>query len=435
MTIPASTQVKVKFDQYKLANGLTVILHEDHSVPVTAVMIQYHVGSKNEKMKRTGFAHLFEHMMFKGSQHVKDGEHFKLLQEIGANINGFTNSDGTTYFEVLPSNYVELGLYLESDRLGFLLQDLNQAKLDNQRDVVKNERRQNYDNRPYGTADEKIAKAIYPPTHPYSWPTIGSMEDLSAASLEDVKDFFRTYYAPNNAVLVLAGDIKPEIVKSLIEKYFGPIPAGKSFDRPGFTQVTMPVVDPMVYEDKVQLARLYLTWHTVPAHTPDDPSLDVLANLLSHGKTSRLYKALVYDKQIAQNVMASQSSQEIAGTFDLEATAKPGQALPEIQAAIDSIIGDVLAHGVTQREVDNALTAVEVGVVNSLQTDYGKALALASFYSYVGDPGFINKQLDEYKNVTPETVLAAAKKYLAQPKFTLSVVPMGKTELAVQKGK
>ncbi len=230
--ISTSAQPTLQIDQYRLPNGLTVIMHEDHSVPVTAVQIMYHVGSKNEKPKRTGFAHLFEHVMFKGSEHVADGEHFKLLQEIGANINGSTTEDRTNYFEVVPSNYVELALYMESDRMGFLLQALTQSKLDNQRDVVKNERRQNYDNQPYGTAREKLAKTLFPPTHPYSWPVIGYMEDLSAAALEDVKEFFRLYYAPNNACLVIVGNFDPKQTREWVEKYFGPIPAGKPIERP-----------------------------------------------------------------------------------------------------------------------------------------------------------------------------------------------------------
>ena len=435
MIAPAVSQVNVKFEQYKLPNGLTVVLHEDHSVPVTAVVVMYHVGSKNELVKRTGFAHLFEHVMFKGSEHVKDGEHFKLLQEIGANINGFTNSDGTTYFEVLPSNYVELGLYMESDRMGFLLPAVTQEKLDNQRDVVKNERRQRVDNVPYGLADETMIKAMYPETHPYSWPVIGYMSDLSAASLEDVKGFNRTYYAPNNAVLVLSGDIKPEEVKPLVEKYFGPIPQGKTFDRPKFQEVTLSENKVMVLEDKVQLARLYMSWHTVPNYSREDAVLDVLAHILSSGKTSRLYKTLVYDKQIAQNANANESSQEIGGTFDITVTAKPGQNLTEIQTVVDSILADVLKNGVTQQEIDNAFTAVEVGTINGLQTAYGKAVAMATLYSYTGDPGYINRQLDVYKNITPQEVVAAGNKFLTKHRCTLSIVPTGQTELASQKGK
>ncbi|MFI5250903.1 MAG: M16 family metallopeptidase [Bacteroidota bacterium] len=435
MRVNASSQINIKFEQYKLDNGLTVVLHEDHSAPVAAVVVMYHVGSKNEKVHRTGFAHLFEHMMFKGSEHVKDGEHFKLLQEIGANINGFTQEDGTTYFEVVPSNYTELGLYLESDRMGYLLGAVNQQTLDNQRDVVKNERRQSYDNQPYGTASEKIAKAMYPSTHPYSWPVIGYMEDLSAASLEDVKDFFRTYYAPNNAILVLAGDLNPEEAKTLVQKYFGGIPRGKDIERPKAVPVSLAETKMETFEDKVQLPRLYISWHSAQNYTREDAVLDVLGHILGSGKTSRLYKSMIYEKQIAQSAFANESGNEIAGTFDITVTSKPGHDLNEMLTNVDSIMNDLFAKGVTQEEIDAALTASEVQIINSASTEFGKASAMARFYSMTGDPGYINHQMDIYKDIKPEEVLTVAKKYLKENRFMLSIVPKGKTELAVQQGK
>jgi len=434
MSIISNAQINVKFEQYKLDNGLTIILHEDHAAPVTAVSVMYHVGSKDEKPKRTGFAHLFEHMMFQGSEHVGNHEHFSLLQEVGANINGFTTSDGTTYFEVLPSNFVELGLYLESDRMGFLIPAMMQVKLDNQRDVVKNERRQNYDNRPYGTADEKIAKAIYPPTHPYSWPVIGYMEDLSAAALGDIQDFFRTYYAPNNACLVVAGDFKPVELKPQIKKYFASIPRGKDFERPKAVPVFLDKQQRMAFEDKVQLPRLFLTWHSPENNTREDAVLRVLDRILSSGKNSRLYKSLVYDKQIAQSVNASQSGSEIAGTFQIQVTAKPGHNLIEMEDAVNQILSDVLKNGVTEKEIENALTATEVQIVNRATTVLGKANALAAYYSYTGETNNINKQMDFFKGITPEEVLTVTKKYLTQPNMVLSVVPLGKLELAAKKG-
>src|ERR1051326_4371376 len=374
----AFTQVNIKFDQYTLENGLTVILHEDHSAPVTAVVAMYHVGSKNEQVKRTGFAHLFEHIMFKGSAHVADGEHFKLLQEIGANINGFTTEDGTTYFEVVPSNELELALYLECDRMGFLLPAVTQNKLDNQRDVVKNERRQRVDNVPYGTADEKISKAMFPETHPYNWPVIGSMEDLSAASLENVHEFFKTYYAPNNACLVISGDFNSAEGKPLVEKYFASIPRGKAFDRPQVAPVALSEEKRMTFEDKVQLPRLYVTWHSPPNNTREDAVMSVLSQILSRGKNSRFYKSLVFEKQIAQSVNAFQNGLEIAGMFQIQVTAKPEKNLTEMQTVIYSILGGVLASGVTQKEIENAVTSTEVAVVNSVATVLGKATNLAS---------------------------------------------------------
>ena len=427
-------QIDIMFEQYRLSNGLTVILHEDHSAPLVAVAVMYHVGSKNEKPKRTGFAHLFEHMMFQGSEHVGDDEHFKLLQEVGANVNGFTTEDGTTYFEVVPSNYFEMGLYLESDRMAFFLPARTQGKLDNQRDVVKNERRQNVDNRPYGTASEKIAKAMYPETHPYNWPVIGYMEDLSAASLEDVKGFFRTYYAPNNACLVLSGDFKSAEAKPLIEKYFASIPRGNAFARPDRMPFAIGDDKQMTFEDKVQLPRLYLSWHTVPGNTREDAVLSVLGDILSSGKSSRLYKPLVYEKQIAQSVNAGQDGSEIDGMFQVQVTAKPGHTLTEMQQVVDSVLTDLLKNGVTEKEIEKSLTATEVQVINGLATALNKGISLATFYNYTGDPNTINKQMDLYKGITPAEVLAVAKKYLTPPKVTLSVVPLGKTELAVQKG-
>ncbi len=436
MLVPVFTmnsQPVVKFDQYKLDNGLTVILHEDHSTPVAAVMMMYHVGSKNEKPGRTGFAHLFEHMMFKGSQHVGDDEHFKLLQEVGANVNGSTTEDRTNYFEVLPSNNLELALYLESDRMGFLLPAITQEKLDNQRDVVKNERRQNVDNQPYGTASEKIARALYPPGHPYNWPVIGYMEDLSAASLQDVKDFFRIYYAPDNACVVVTGDFQPAQVKTWIQKYFGPIPRGADIVRPSAAPVALPEEKRMVYEDRVQLPRLYLTWPSVRRNTREDAVLDVLADILASGKNSRLYKALVYEAKSAQSVMAYQNGMEIAGEFGLEVTAKPGKTLTEMEAAVDDQLQRLLKDGVTEEEIQGSVNKLESYLINSRATVLGKANALASYFTLTGDANNYNKELERYQGITPKEVLAAAGKFLRPAKIVLSVVPQGKPELAAQR--
>jgi zinc protease len=433
MATAAIAQIDVKFSEYKLDNGLTVCLHVDHSAPVTAIVIQYHVGSKNEHPGRTGFAHLFEHMMFEGSEHLPKGKHFALLQEIGANLNANTTEDATTYFDVVPSNYTELPLYLESDRMGFLLPAVTQATLDNQRDVVKNERRQSVDNVPYGTADEKIGKIIYPPTHPYNWPVIGSMQDLSAASLEDVENFFRTYYVPNNATLCVAGDIDTTEVKGWIEKYFGPIPKGKEIVRPEKVPVTLDADKEAVVEDSVHLPRLYITWPTEAVYSREAAVLDVVARVLSATRASRLDKALMYDRQIAANVSASQDGSEIAGVFQIVVTAKPKHNLNEMKAVVDSVLADLLANGVTQQEIDNALTATEVRVVNGAQTDLGKANQLVRFNSFLGNSDYINHQMDIYKGITPAEVLATAKKYLTRPKLTMSVVPVGKTQLAVSK--
>lgn len=432
LTETGTAQPQVTFEHYRLDNGLTVILHEDHSAPVAAVVVMYNVGSKNEKKGRTGFAHLFEHMMFQGSQHVGDDEHFKLLQEVGGNINGTTSSDRTNYFEVVPSNYLELALYLESDRMGFLLPAMTQEKLDNQRDVVKNERRQRIDNQPYGTADEKIDKALYPPDHPYSWPVIGYMEDLSAATLEDVKEFFRIYYAPNNAVLAVAGDFQPAQVRGWIQKYFGPIPRGTEIPRPQPVPVTLSEEKRLVLEDRVQLPRLYMHWPSSPIFTREDAVLDVLADILGSGKNSRLYKSLVYERQVAQSVSVYQQSQMLASKFAIEVTAKPGRTLTEMETLVNEEIQRLLKDGVTEKEIQTSINNREASIINNLTTVLGKANSLAMYYTFTGDPNNINKELERYQGITPAEVQAVARNILGGKKVVLSVVPEGKTNLAAE---
>jgi zinc protease len=390
----------------------------------------YHVGSKNEKPKRTGFAHLFEHMMFQGSQNVGDDEHFRLLQEVGANVNGSTTEDRTNYFEVVPSNYLELALYLESDRMGFLLPAMTQEKLDNQRDVVKNERRQNYDNQPYGTAGEKIAAALYPDGHPYSWPVIGYMEDLSAASMEDVKGFFRTYYAPNNACLVVGGDFNPGRVKEWVEKYFGPIPAGGMIERPDPGHVTLKDEKRMVFEDKVRLPRLYLAWPSAKGNTREDACMDVFTDILSAGKNSRLYKSLVYEKQVAQAVSAYQDGSEISGQLAIVITAKPGKTLSEMEDLVNQELARVFEHGVTEKEIQTSINNKETQLINSRATVFGKSNSLATYFTLTGNADNFNTELDRFRSMTPGEVLATAKRILTGKKVVLSVVPEGRRDLA-----
>jgi zinc protease len=429
---PAMALDPLKFEQYKLDNGLTVILHEDHSAPLATVEVMYHVGSKNEKPKRTGFAHLFEHIMFKGSEHVADDEHFKLLQEIGGTLNGSTTEDRTNYFETVPSNYVELALYLESDRMGFLLPAITQQKLDNQRDVVKNERRQRVDNVPYGTAFEKISKAMFPENHPYNWPVIGYMEDLSAASMGDVKEFFRLYYAPNNACLVVAGDFDRKQTKEWIAKYFGPLPKGAEIVRPHPDPVVLAEEKHLVFEDKVQLPRLYLSWVSPAGFTREDAVMDVLGDILTTGKSSRLYKNLVYEKQIAQTVSASESSSELVSQFNIVVTAKPGKTLTEMETAVNQELERLLKDGVTEQEVQSAVSRTEATLINRRATVGQKADGLASAYTLSGDVNNYNRDFDRYLGITPAEVLAQAKKILTANKIVLSVVPEGKRELAAE---
>ena len=303
----------LKVEKYTLPNGLQVMLHEDHTTPVVSINIWYRVGSRNEKAGRTGFAHLFEHLMFQGSQH-HDDEYFGPLERIGASLNGSTSQDRTNYYETVPSNALELALWLESDRMGFLVPALSQKKLDNQRDVVKNERRQTYDNQPYGQSHEALLEALYPVGHPYHHSTIGSMADLSAASLDDVAAFFRTYYNPNNASLCIAGDFDPAEVKRLVAKYFGPLPEGPRIDRP---ETNIPKLEKSVHvtlHDQVSLPRVELVWPTVRRGDPDEPVIDVLAEILGGlDKENRLFRALMYDRRLAARGFGRTSDERAVG--------------------------------------------------------------------------------------------------------------------------
>ncbi len=429
----AQTLPPIKYEKYELPNGLDVILHEDHSIPTVSVNVWYHVGSKNEKRGRTGFAHLFEHMMFQGSQH-HDADYFAPLEKIGANLNGSTSEDRTNYWENVPSNYLELALWLESDRMGFLTQAMTQQKLDNQRDVVKNERRQGLDNQPYGKAEELLLPLMYPPDHPYSWPVIGSMEDLSAASLDDVKDFFKTYYAPNNASLSVAGDFDPAVVKKLVEKYFGDIPPGPAVDRLSSWVPQLEVTKRAVAQDNVKLPRLYYSWPSPAYYSPGDAEFDLLANVLTSGKTSRLYKALVYDQQIAQDVSAYQSSGELCGTFNVVATAKEGHTLAEIEKAVDAELQKVLATGITAAELQQAQTAWEARFVRSLQQVGGFGGVCDKLNDYnvmLGNPDRFQWDMERYTKATVADVQRYAKQYINMDRRVIfQIVPQGELTVA-----
>ena len=413
----------LKYEEFRLKNGMRVIMHEDHSTPIVAVNLWYHVGSKNEVPGRTGFAHLFEHMMFQGSKHYNK-DYFGPLQEAGANINGTTNADRTNYYEVVPSNFLELALWLESDRLGYLLDAMTMEKLNNQRDVVKNERRQRYDNVPYGTAFENISRLMYPKDHPYHWTTIGSLEDLSAASMEDVQNFFRTYYVPNNATLVLAGDINPKEARKLVEKYFEPIPKGGEIKRPN---PPMPKLEKEVRyaaEDSVQLPRLYMAWHTVPQYSADEAALDILGRILSSGRGSRLQSKLVFDKQISQDVGVSHFSREAAGLMYLSSTAKPGKTTEEIEKEILSEIEPPTAD-----EISRALNGIEASSIYGLQTVLGKADQMNAYATFVGKPDYFQTDLERYRKVTPADVQRVANTYLNDKRLVMTISPRkGKAE-------
>jgi zinc protease len=427
-------QISIPYQKFTLPNGLTVIMHEDHSTPTATCNIWYHVGSGREKPGRTGFAHLFEHLMFMGSLHVPVGMFDKWLEAAGGDNNGSTTSDRTNYYENFPSNALELPLFLDSDRMGYLVDAMTPEKVDAQRDVVKNERRQSYENRPYGMAWILINDNLFPPDHPYHWPTIGSMEDLSAASFQDVVDFFKTWYVPNNASVVIAGDIDPVKTKELVTKWFSEIPAGKPVSPMTASPAALNAEKRIVYEDKVQLPRLYMNWISPKRFAPGDASLDLVANVLTGGKNSRLYKRLVYDLQIAQDVGASQSSDQVASTFTIEATARDGHSLGEIENVIREEIHKLQKEAPSQHEVQRAVNQFEASFTDRLERVGGfggKADQLNSYFVSTGEPDYFDKDLARYKALTPEDLTTAASMWLGDNSdVVLSIVPAGKKELA-----
>jgi zinc protease len=430
-TSPAgSAAIRIPFDSYVLPNGLTVILSVDHTTPTVAVDVWYHVGSKNELPGRTGFAHLFEHVMFTGSGHVPYGTHDKLTEAVGGSNNGTTSNDRTTYFETVPSNYLEDQLWLEADRMGFLLDTLDLAKLNAQRDVVKNERRQRMDNQPYGLVSEILGQATYPPTHPYSWDVIGSMTDLSAASEDDVKNFFRLYYAPNNAFLTVVGDFDAAQAKTWVAKYFTDIPRGKPITRPSDEPVTLAQPQRLVYEDRVPLPRLFLQWPTVGERSDDRFALEVLGRVLSGPRTARLNKALVYDTQAAAAVNAFQSSNEDVGEFRVMISPRPGHSLTDLEAATDGIIEKLKAEGPTAEEIQEATAGLELNFVGGLQSNLNKALILADGAGFHHTPAYFQTEYQKLLGVTGADVKRVANKYLTSGRVVLSVVPTGKLDLA-----
>jgi zinc protease len=412
----------VKYTEFKLKNGLRVIMHQDRSVPIVAVNVWYHVGSKNEEVGRTGFAHLFEHMMFQGSKSY-DNDYFTPLQEAGANINGSTNGDRTNYYEVVPSNFLDMAIFMEADRMGGLLEAMTQDKLDNQRDVVKNERRQRYDNQPYGTAFEKASELIYAKGHGYNWTTIGSLEDLSAASMDDVKAFFRKYYVPNNATLVLAGDFDPKAAKKMVEKHFGGIPRGADIVRPSFAAPTIAGEMRKVYEDAVQLPRVYMMWHTSPAYHQDEAALDILSFILSNGRGSRLQSNLVYGKQIAQDAGSFNFAREAAGMFQITSTARPGKMLDEIEKEIDTEIARIKKEAPSMEELARAQNLIESSTVYGLQNVLGKADQMNAYATFRGKPDYFQADLDRYGKVTPADVQRVANTYLTKDRLIMHFVP------------
>jgi zinc protease len=425
--------MEIPFSHRRLENGLDVIVHEDRGCPIVAVNVWYHVGSKNEKPGRTGLAHLFEHLMFEGSQHYDQG-YFRPLQEAGGVLNGSTNADRTNYWEVVPSNAVDMALWMESDRMGYLLPALTAAKFENQRSVVLNERRQNYENRPYGLAGMAIASALYPPHHPYHWMTIGAAEDLKAATLDEVSAFFRTYYRPRNASLALAGDIDTARALDLAAEYFGELEAGPEVPPADVPDVRLNGERRLVLEDRIELPRVYIVWHSPALFADGDAHLDLVAEVLAGGKTSRLYRRLVYEQRIATEVAASQNSREASSSFQIVATAAPGRSLQDLEAAIAQEVRRFVAEPPTELEIARCRAQAEAHFVHRLQTVGGfggKSDQLNAYNVFLGSPGFFDRDLARYTQATTDDLRRAAVRWLGPDRVLLSVVPRGRLDLAL----
>ena len=436
-TRPAGADIpRLQFEKYTLPNGLDVILSQNRRLPTVAVNLWYHVGPANEEPGRTGFAHLFEHMMFQGSKHVPPDGHFQLLEGAGATgLNGTTDYDRTNYFETVPSNQLELALWLESDRMGYLLEKIDQAALSNQQDVVRNERRQSVENQPYGLAEEAIVQTLFPKGHPYYGNVIGSHEDIQAARLDDVTRFFRQYYAPNNASVAIVGDIDMAATRKLVERYFGSLRRGPAV--PPISAETPPITAERrrMVPARVELPRVYMTWLTPAIFKPGDAEATVTANVLGGGRASRLYKRLVYERQIAQDVSASQNSLILGSMFQIEATARPGHTAEELERAIDEELAALRAQGPMEREVERAQTTIETAIVGGLERlggFGGVADRLNRYNHYLKTPDFLAKDLERYRSVTPASVLAFAKTHLsASSRVVIHAVP-GKPESPAQ---
>jgi zinc protease len=424
--------MRIPVESYRLANGLLVTLSEDHSAPIVAVNLWYHVGSANEREGRTGFAHLFEHMLFQGSEHVGANEHFELVQRAGGTLNGSTWLDRTNYFETVPSNHLATALWLEADRMGALLPAMTQEKLDTQRDVVKNERRWSVDNQPYGTWWERLPALCFPSDHPFHHSLIGSMEHLSEASLEDIAEFFRAWYSPDNAVLTIAGDFDPTEARALVDRYFGAIPRGAarptlaSFDvAPSFGGAQREVV-----EDDVVLPRLFLAFRSPVFGSSEYYAASVCGAILGMRRGSRLYRALVREQEIAQEVSAF--TYDLAKGSDLlvvDALARPGVSLERLEAAVGAEVDRLQRDGVTADEVARALALIETDMIAALQSASDRADKLSQFATYFGDAALLNTQIDHYRAVTAEAVTAFARARLgAENRASLVFVPRTATE-------
>lgn len=423
---PQNSAINIPFEKYTLSNGLTVILAPNTATPTINVDVWYHVGSKNERLGRTGFAHLFEHVMFTGSGNVAYGLHDRLTEGVGGNNNGTTSEDRTNYYENIPANYLESTLWMEADRMGFLLDKLDSAKFIAQRDIVQNERRQRTDNAPYGRSFELMHYGMYPEGHPYHWPIVGYMTDLKAAGLQDVKDFFKLYYAPSNATIAIVGDFDPAQAKAWVAKYFGDLPKGAPITRPVAAPPTVTAEKRMVFEDRVQVPQLGISWPTVGLKHDDSFALSVLSSILSGSRTARLTKALVFDKQSASNLQAFYRGAENAGGQYMFITPRPGHSLDALLATTDSVLERFKREGPTADEMARAVAGLEFQFVSGLQSNFGKAETLLEGQVFHGDPAYYSKRYAKMKAVTAADVKRVANTYLGAGRVILSVVPEGK---------
>ena len=430
----AGVKIDIPYEKFVLSNGLTVIVHEDRKAPIVAVNVWYHVGSKDERPGRTGFAHLFEHLMFNGSEHYNQ-DYFKVLERLGAtDLNGTTNNDRTNYFQNVPTTALDTALWMESDRMGHLLGAIDQAKLDEQRGVVQNEKRQG-ENQPYGRVWSRILAGTYPAGHPYSWEVIGSMEDLNAASLKDVQEWFKAYYGPSNAVLVVAGDIDAKTAREKVEKYFGAIPPGPPVSRHRAWVARMTGVRRETMEDRVPQARIYKVWNVPQAYTREGDLLHLAASVFGGGKTSRLYKRLVYDEQLATDANAFAFLRELGGQFIVTGSARPGVELAKMESAIDDELGKFLSSGPTPEELRRAQTRYVAGFLRGIERIGGfggKSDVLATAQVYAGNPGAYQTALTTRQQASPQDVLDVAREWLTGGTYVLEVQPIAKLAAAKQ---
>ncbi|MFN7279647.1 MAG: M16 family metallopeptidase, partial [bacterium] len=405
-------EIVIPYEKYVLPNGLTLVVHEDHSDPIVHVDVTYHVGSAREEIGKSGFAHFFEHMMFQGSDNVEKGQHFKVITEAGGTLNGSTNRDRTNYYETVPSNQLEKMLWLESDRMGYLLDAVTQEKFENQRSTVKNERGQNYDNRPYGLIQEYASKNMYPYGHPYSWLTIGYVEDLNRVNVNDLKNFFLRWYGPNNATITIGGDVKTAEVVKLVEKYFGRIPKGPAVEKTKLEPPTMASNRYVSYVDNyARIPLLVKVFPTVPDYHPDMAALSCLASVIGQGKNSVMYQELIKTQKVLQASGFSQQS-ELAGEFFFQLVPYPGRSLAQLDSMFASTLKTFEARGVTDEDIARFKGGIESQYVNRLQSVSGKVTQLAAFQTYTGTPNQIGKQLQQYLAVTKQDVMRVYEQYI-----------------------